>query len=171
MMTYREIAAGLSETNFSLRGDGLVSLGGNFFDPKTSSTWSQAAADAARAHEDAELRNKAVNTERARRLKEGWVFNVTGGASPIALTGDETTKQNLQALAFAASLRISAGDTTTITRYRDAVNVDHSLTPPQVVELFSISASWVSAVYAASWDLKATTPAQVPDVTLGTYWP
>lgn len=110
-----------------------------------------------------------VNFERERRILAGRVFNVTGYGG-VNVTGDDDTKTNLQGLAFAAQLRLAQGDTTTLTKYRDADNVTHELTPPQMIELWSLGSSYISAVMEASWDLKAQDP--IPsDYTDDAYWP
>lgn len=167
-MTYKQIAAGLGRSGFALRGDGYISNGAGeeFYDPTTDQNWDQTEVDTFIANEAIALRNIAVNTERARRIRAGKTFTITGATIP--LLGDDTTKQNLQALAFAASQRISQGDVTTVTRFRDADNRDHFLYPPQVLELFNVSAAWVSAVMEASWEIKAST---VADVTEDNLWP
>lgn len=90
-----------------------------------------------------------VNAERSRRLLAGGTF---GG---IYVTGDETNRANLSDLAFGASLRVAAGDTTTETTYRDGNNVDHDLTPPQLLSLWQQAAAHVSLLYVKSWAIKA----------------
>lgn len=110
-----------------------------------------------------------VNAERDRRVTAGSTFTVTGyGDIPVA--GDETTARNLQGLAFAAQMRVAQGDVTTLTPYRDEANAIHQLTPPQMIELWSLGAAFISAVYQASWTLKdgASIPA---DYTSDGYWP
>lgn len=110
-----------------------------------------------------------VNNERDRRVTAGSTFTVTGyGDIPVA--GDETTARNLQGLAFAAQMRVAQGDVTTLTPYRDEANAIHQLTPPQMIELWSLGASFISAVYQASWVLKDG--ASIPvDFTSDGYWP
>jgi hypothetical protein len=58
-------------------------------------------------------------------------------------------------LPFGASLHIGSGDTITLT-FHDAENVDHELTP-----LWKGAAEYVSALYAASWVIKALDPVPV----------
>lgn len=116
---------------------------------------------AAAAHASAEA---AVNAERQRRIVAGAVI---GG---VRVTGRDEDARNLTNLALAAQLRIAGGDATTPTTYRDGDNVDHDLTPPQMLALWQQSASYVSALYAASWAIKAmdTLP---EDVTADELWP
>jgi len=101
--------------------------------------------------------SKEVNTERDRREQSGCTVTVPG-AGAIPLEGNEKSMRNLQGLAFAASLRLGQGDTTTVTVFRDAVNVDHSLVPGQIVSLWSQGAAYISALYGASWVIKALDP-------------
>ena len=57
-----------------------------------------------------------------------------------------------------AQMRIAAGDTTTPTTFRDSDNVDHDLTPAQILTMWQESAAYVSAIYQASCDIKAMNP-------------
>lgn len=111
-----------------------------------------------------EAEHAAVNAERQRRIVAGAVI---GG---VRVTGRDEDARNLTNLALAAQLRIAGGDATTPTTYRDGDNVDHDLTPPQMLALWQQSAAYVSALYAASWAIKAMEP--VPeDVTADELWP
>lgn len=113
--------------------------------------------------------NEDINRERARRVENGVSVGVTGVSTTIPINGRQQDLTNLQALAFAAQMRIAAGDTTTLTTFRDKANVNHELTPPQIMELYQKGASWVSAVYAVSWSLKdGETPNDYDD---DAYWP
>ena len=116
-------------------------------------------AAAARARAEA-----AVNAERQRRIVAGTVID------GVRVTGRDEDARNLTNLALAAQLRIAGGDTATPTTYRDGDNVDHDLTPPQMLALWQQSAAYVSALYAASWAIKAmdTLPG---DVTADGLWP
>lgn len=104
-------------------------------------------AEAARASAEA-----AVNAERQRRIEVGKVID------GVHVTGRDEDARNLTNLALAAQLRIAGGDLTTPTVYRDGQNIDHELTPPQVLSLWQQSAAYVSALYAASWEIKAMEP-------------
>ncbi|TDQ19826.1 hypothetical protein DEV91_12418 [Phyllobacterium brassicacearum] len=86
------------------------------------------------------------------------------------LTGRDEDARNLQALLSVAQIRIASGDTTTTTVFRDGTNVDHELTPHQIVNLFLQSSAFVSDVYAAAWALKALEP--IPsDFSDDSHWP
>lgn len=93
-----------------------------------------------------------VNRERNRRIVAGTVID------GVHVTGRDEDARNLTNLALAAQLRIASGDTTTLTVYRDGQNIDHELTPPQMLALWQQSAAYVSALYAASWAIKAMEP-------------
>ena len=112
-----------------------------------------------------------VNAERDRRVKAGASFNVTNHPVPIHVAGDEVTQTNLLALATAASARIAQGDVSTLTPYRDETNQIHNLTPPQVFELWSHGAAFISNIYQASWSLKDDPNGIPADFAEDSYWP
>ncbi|OJU02873.1 MAG: hypothetical protein BGN87_06170 [Rhizobiales bacterium 65-79] len=105
-----------------------------------------------------------MNAERDRRIVAGKTIN------GIAVTGREEDARNLTNLALGAQLRIAAGDTTTLTTFRDGNNADHDLTPPEMLELWQQSAAYVSALYAASWTIKALDPIPA-DFDAESRWP
>lgn len=104
-----------------------------------------------------------VNAERERRILAGETFN------GVLITGDPTNRANLSDLAFGASLRIGAGDTTTETTFRDGNNIDHDLTPVELLTLWQQAAAYVSLLYAKSWELKGMDPIPA-DYTSDSYW-
>ncbi|MCJ8336581.1 MAG: DUF4376 domain-containing protein, partial [Epibacterium sp.] len=111
-----------------------------------------------------------VNAERARRLVAGTTVTVTGNG-PVVLSGHDADTRNLQGLAFAAQLRLADGNTTHQTTFRDAENVDHVLTPAQVLQLWSLGSAWIEQVYTASWALKDD-PGGIPaDYADDGHWP
>ena len=118
---------------------------------------------ASRAEAADKDRRAAINAERQRRIVGGTVIN------GVRVTGRDEDARNLTNLALAAQMRLAAGDTTTITIFRDGDNVDHELTPAQVIALWQGSAAFVSALYAASWAIKAQDPLP-PDVTVDALW-
>jgi hypothetical protein len=105
-----------------------------------------------------------VNAERQSRIVVGRVIN------GVRVTGRDTDARNLMSLALIAQMRIAAGDTTTPTTFRDGDNVDHALTPPQILTMWQESAAFVSAIYQASWDIKAMDPIPA-DYAADHYWP
>lgn len=110
-----------------------------------------------------------VNAQREERINTGTNITLSGGGPTIGLTGREKDQINLQGLVTDAQIKIANGDTTTVTVFRDRDNNMHNLTPPQVVELWQLGASYISSVYIASWALKASAIPQ--DYTDDSYWP
>jgi hypothetical protein len=115
------------------------------------------------------IANEDVNTERERRIAAGATVTVTG-AGDIPVQGREEDVRNLQGLGLVALARVSTGDTTTITEFRDAENVYHDLTPPQVLELVQAAAGAAEAIIQASWAIKAMDPIPA-DYADDTHWP
>lgn len=109
-----------------------------------------------------------VNQERDFRILKGATFDVAG-IGPVRLIGRDVDMRNLVNLALAAQLRIASGMGAVITPFRDADNVIHSLTQPQVLDLWSQGSAYVSAIYEASWALKAA--AIPPDYAEDSHWP
>lgn len=105
-----------------------------------------------------------VNAERQRRIASGKVID------GVHVTGTDEDARNLTNLALAAQLRLASGDTGTLTTFRDGDNVDHQLTPEQVLSIWQQSAAYVSALYEASWALKALDPIPA-DYVADDYWP
>ena len=114
--------------------------------------------------------NILVNRERDSRILKGSTFTISGYGT-IRISGDDTTIQNLQGLAFGAQLKLSQGDSTSLTPFRDADNVIHMLTSPQVIELWSLGAAFVSACFKSAWDLKDRPEGIPEDYQEDRYWP
>ena len=125
----------------------------------------KAAAEARRV---AELPAK-VNAERERRLVEGVTINVNGYGD-IPLQGRDQDQINLLALKDTARDLAAAGVTTAIIPFRDADNVTHTLTPAQVIELANKGKAAASAIYQASWAIKARNDLATIDITDDQYW-
>lgn len=94
----------------------------------------------------------SINAERQRRMVVGKVID------GVRVTGTDDDARNLTNLALAAQLRLATGDSETLTTFRDGDNVDHQLAPAQIMSLWQQSATYVSALYEASWTLKAMEP-------------
>jgi len=131
--------------------------------------WSKMVTAEQKVAQAAAAKHAAVNMERERRIAAGATVTVTG-AGDIPVQGRDVDVRNLQGLGLAALARVSAGDTATITTFRDAGNVDHDLTPPQVLELVQRAAGVVEAIIQASWAIKAMDPLP-DDVTDDGLWP
>nr|WP_296429721.1 DUF4376 domain-containing protein [Roseovarius sp. BRH_c41] len=132
--------------------------------------FTQAITAEAKAQAEGEARAAGVNSERDRRVVAGATFTIAG-LGDVRSLGRDVDKTNLQALGFAASLRIAGGDVTTITQFRDADDVIHDMTPPQVLSLWSQASAYVSAVFQASWAIKDDPAGIRADYTADEYWP
>jgi hypothetical protein len=110
------------------------------------------------------ISSEDVNAERDRRIVAGKTIN------GIAVTRRDEVARNLSTVSIGAQLRVGTGDTTTTTTFRDGNNVDHDLTPPEMLALWQASAAYVSALYAASWVIKAMEPIPA-DYDADARWP
>lgn len=108
-------------------------------------------------------RSSEINNERARRIVAGTVIG------DVYVTGRDEDTRNLMGLALAAQMRLATGDDETITVFRDGDNVDHELTPSQVIGLWQQSAAYVSHLYAKSWEIKDMDPLP-DDITENSLW-
>lgn len=137
----------------------------------TSARWSEFAGSLSiETYAAPPVTSEDVNIERRRRLEAGVDITLADGVTVIPLQGRDEDMRNLHGLCTAAQLRIAAGDTTHETTFRDRDNNDNLLTPPQIVDLWSQGAAWVSAVYQASWAIKDAEP--IPsDYTDDSRWP
>lgn len=113
---------------------------------------------------EAVVTSAQVNAERQRRIVAGKVID------GVHVTGTDDDARNLMSLALGAQMRLATGDNETLTTFRDGGNIDHDLTPAQLLSLWQQSASYVSDLYAASWALKAMEPIPA-DFTNDSYWP
>lgn len=113
--------------------------------------------------------NAAVMAERDRRIEAGTVINVAGHGA-VNLQGRQVDRDNLSDLAMGATLRIGMGAGDGLTAFRDRDNTIHQLNQAQILDLWMQAATYVSAVYAASWALKdgETIPDDFAD---DQYWP
>ena len=106
-----------------------------------------------------QLLNDGMRLSRRRRGNSNLVWVEAGKViDGVLVTGRQEDARNLQALLSVAQIRIASGDTSATTVFRDGNNVDHKLTPPQIVNLFLQSSAYVTEVYAASWALIAFDP-------------
>lgn len=110
-----------------------------------------------------EAKHAEINAERQRRIIAGTVVD------DIYVTGRDEDTRNLMGLALAAQMRLATGDDETITVFRDGNNVDHELTPSQVISMWQQSAAYVSHLYAKSWEIKAMNPLP-DDITGDSLW-
>lgn len=97
-----------------------------------------------------------VNALRENRIIQGTDVTLAGYGA-VALQGRPEDLASLQGLAFGAQLRMSMGDETPMV-FMDRDNVEHSLTPMQMVLLWKAGADFVTATYATSWTIKEMNP-------------
>ncbi|MCE8006558.1 DUF4376 domain-containing protein [Aestuariivita sp.] len=110
-----------------------------------------------------------ITAERNRRLESGVVIPIDGyGEVPVQ--GREKDRINLIALADTARSLIEAGQVSQTVPFRDADNVMHQLTPPQMIEMVDKAKQAASAIYAAAWTMKdmAAPPQDYGD---DSHWP
>lgn len=113
--------------------------------------------------------NEAINAERDRRISLGATVSLTSGKSFTVQMRDQRDWRNTNGLGSAGIARIIAGDNSTPVTFRDADNNEHSLTPPELVEMGLQVAARVDAIYNSSWAIKAMSP--IPeDFTEDKYW-
>jgi hypothetical protein len=105
-----------------------------------------------------------VNRERQRRIEVGKDF---GG---VWVTGSDRDQVNLLALKDTAKDLQAAGIDAAVIPFRDGNNIEHILTAAEIIDLANAGKMYVSAIYQASWALKAMDPFPV-DYTDDAYWP
>lgn len=110
-----------------------------------------------------------IDRERDRRVMEGLAVTLAGYGQVI-LQGRDIDMRNLHGLATAAQLRIASGAGGVVTPFRDKANVIHQLTQPQILDLWSQGAAFVSAVFQSAWALKDGGPIPADFADDG-YWP
>jgi len=115
-----------------------------------------------------------VNAERDRRINAGSTFTVAGYGS-VFLTGRERDQIVLTSRLVAAQGMKAAGVTAPSLIIRGGDNINHLLTPDQMIELVQLGASWIEDTMKVSWDMKDATgafPAGIPeDYANDIYWP
>ena len=108
-----------------------------------------------------------VNAERDRRLRDGLPITVSGTTIPVQ--ADPLSMTLLTGLGSGATAQITAGNGSATTVFRDAANVDHTLSWNDVQTLALGALAAVSMIYSKSWALKAMSP--IPsDYTADSYW-
>jgi hypothetical protein len=108
-----------------------------------------------RSVQEIDITRASVNAERDRRLENKYAVTLPG---PIVVQVhmNKQSLVNLHELATMARLLIAKGDSRTTT-YRDADNVNHSLTPTQLTEVFLAVNLQVQSIWEASWLIKDDT--------------
>lgn len=140
-------------------------------DPVIGSVWNGSGWD---APPPPVITGESVNAERDRRIAEGHTFSVTGYGD-IPIQGRLQDQINFQARLLAAQAAKAQGVNDPVLIIRDAANVNHMLTPDQVIELVNDGVAWIEATMKVSWDMKDSVapfedgiPADFAD---DIYWP
>lgn len=110
-----------------------------------------------------------VTAERDRRTRLGHTVSLSSGKTFTVQTRDEVDFRNISGLGTVGIVRQSAGNTTAIV-FRDADDVDQTLTPAEAIEMAMKVAGKVDAIYKASWALKDM-PAIPADFADDQHWP
>jgi hypothetical protein len=105
-----------------------------------------------------------VNRERERRMLAGRVF------AGVHVTGSDRDQTILLGLDRKAEKLKAAGVTDPVIPFKDGSNVIHQLTPDELMEIADLGSTYVSAIYEASWAIKAL-PVIPQDVTSDERWP
>lgn len=94
-----------------------------------------------------------INAERDRRISIGSVFPVTAYGD-VPLTGRFQDQVSLMGLLIKAQGAHALGISAPVITLRDALNVNHLLTPLQTIELVQAGTAWIELVMKTSWDMK-----------------
>jgi len=113
--------------------------------------------------------HREIHEERTRRIEAGTKLTLTDHPSQVHPQGRPVDRANMSDMAQLSQILIASGDTTTMIPFRDADNIDHQLTPAQIVELYMKCFEYVQAVMVASWALKDGPP--VGNVSDDANWP
>ncbi|PWE52251.1 hypothetical protein DEM27_31890 [Metarhizobium album] len=110
-----------------------------------------------------------INAEHDRRAATGRVFAVAGYGD-VALEGSAGTQMVLLALKDTARDMVTAGYSAPVLLFTDRDNVDHHLTPEQVIALVDAGKIYMQALHAAKRALKAMEPIPA-DYADDQWWP
>lgn len=110
-----------------------------------------------------------INTERDRRIALGAEVTV-GDVTFSVQTRDDKDFRNINGLATKGVVLSMQGDAETTVSFRDADNEERLLNGEGLISMADQVAQHVSAIYAASWALKAMTPIPA-DYAADSYWP
>lgn len=98
-----------------------------------------------------------VSSERDRRIALGSTITISDNRTFTVQTRNETDFRNLNGLVSKAIVMTMMGDSGTLV-FRDADNTDQTLTAAQMIEVGSLVAAKVDAIYKASWTIKGLDP-------------
>lgn len=112
-----------------------------------------------------------INNERNRKLEKKYAVKLTDTVI-VNVNMNQESLTNLHQLATMAQILISKNDDRTTT-YRDADNVNHSLTPSDLIEVFLAVNLQIQSLYEACWLIKddADLPANLKLLKQDPRWP
>lgn len=125
----------------------------------TQGIWiEERTAEQIAADDRSQLENE-INAFRDGRLAEGAMFSAGAYGSQLAVKCNDTELNRISAIALEAYEDWKAGAAVQVV-YRDARNVNHTLTAVQAWQWYRGIRSYVTAVRRAAWELKdmATIP-------------
>lgn len=104
--------------------------------------------------------NDAVNQERDRRIHLGHSVMISDGRTINVQTRDDRDFRNLNGLVSQAIVYTIMQQQATML-FRDADDTIHEVTPAQMIEIGSLVAAKVQAIYEKAWAIKELDP--IPD--------
>ena len=111
--------------------------------------------------------SEEINAERDRRIAAGMAVTVSVGTFNVQT--DPKSREIIAGLSQVGLIRNVSSDTTT-TAFRDADNIERTLTPADLVSMGMQVAAMVDSVYKASWTIKARNDLATIDITDDQYW-
>ena len=115
-----------------------------------------------------------VNAVREAKIAQGIPYQFPDSAGTIQ-TRDLTDARNIQINIVTALILQGAGETKPVMVFRDMEDVQHAMTPAQMLQMGLYVAQYGQAIYTASWQLKAAaagmTAEQLKDFDIEGNWP
>lgn len=96
-----------------------------------------------------------VDAERDRRIAAGHDVTIGDGRTISVQTRDERDFRNLNGLVSQAIVFTVLQQPDAAMLFRDASDTNHQVTPAQMIEIGSLVAAKVQAIYQAAWTIKA----------------
>lgn len=97
---------------------------------------------------------RRVTAEASRRIEKGKSFSVPGIPNPIPVPGTPDYIDLINAKFGASQVFKAQGVTDPIMLFRDKTNINHMLTPDQMLSLCLQAMQWYEATRRVSWDMK-----------------
>ena len=121
-----------------------------------------------------EVKNAEVNVIREKKIAAGIPYQFPDGAGTIQ-TRDEVDIRNIQTNVTTALILNSVGETGSVMVFRDMENIEHKMTPQEVLQMGLYAAQVGQSIYTASWQLKEAaagmTAEQIKEFDAEANWP